>query len=47
MTNFVSWLLDNIPEFFMSEPVIYFVALGLLSIIIKIISQLFFVERIK
>lgn len=46
MKTFTLWLINNVPAFLMSEPVIYFVALGLLAILVKMISRLFFTERI-
>lgn len=47
MKTFTLWLINNVPTFLMSEPVIYFVALAILAILVKCISKLFFVERIK
>lgn len=41
MKEFTLWLLDNIPTFLMSEPVIYFVAIALIAVSIKVISRLF------
>lgn len=41
MKEFTLWLLDNIPTFLMSEPVIYFVAIALIAVCIKVISKLF------
>ena len=45
MINFSTWLINNIPTFLMSEPVIYFVAIAIVSILIKMISALFITER--
>lgn len=47
MKTFTLWLINNVPTFLMSEPVIYFVALAILAILVKMISRLFFTERIK
>lgn len=47
MKTFTLWLINNVPTFLMSEPVIYFVALAILAILVKCISRLFFTERIK
>ena len=45
MQTFTLWLINNIPTFLLSEPVIYFVAIAIVSILIKIISALFITER--
>lgn len=37
MKTFAMWLLDNIPEFLMSEPIIYIFGVILLSFVISII----------
>lgn len=37
MQTFTLWFLDNLPEFLMSEPIIYFVGILFLTLIIKII----------
>lgn len=42
MRNFTLWFLQMLPEFLMSEPIIYFVAIGVIALVIKAISQLFF-----
>lgn len=47
MKTFTLWLINNVPAFLMSEPVIYFVALAILAILVKCISRLFFTERIN
>lgn len=47
MKAFTLWLINNVPTFLMSEPVIYFVALAILAILIKCISQLFFTKGFK
>lgn len=47
MKTFTLWLINNVPTFLMSEPVIYFVALAILAILVRMICRLFFVERIK
>lgn len=47
MKTFTLWLINNVPTFLMSEPVIYFVALAILAILVKCISRLFFTERFK
>lgn len=47
MKTFTLWLINNVPTFLMSEPVIYFVSLAILAILVRMISRLFFVERIK
>lgn len=47
MKTFTLWLINNVPTFLMSEPVIYFVALAILAILVRMISRLFFTERIK
>lgn len=46
MKTFTLWLINNVPTFLMSEPVIYFVALAILAILVRMISRLFFTERI-
>lgn len=45
MKTFTLWLIDNIPDFLLSEPVIYFVSVALLAVLIKAISQLFVGRR--
>lgn len=46
MQSFTLWLLNNIPSFLMSEPIIYFVGIAILAIIIKtVLSILGFTER--
>ena len=45
MKEFTLWLINNIPTFLMSEPVIYFVAIAIVCILIKVISWLFITER--
>ena len=45
MKDFTLWLINNIPTFLMSEPVIYFVAIAIVCILIKVISRLFITER--
>lgn len=40
MKEFSLWLLDNIPTFFMSEPIIYIFGCILLSFVISIILRL-------
>lgn len=47
MKTFTLWLINNVPTFLMSEPVIYFVALAILAILVKCISSIFFTERIR
>lgn len=47
MKTFTLWLINNVPTFLMSEPVIYFVALAILAILVRMVSRLFFTERIK
>lgn len=41
MKEFTMWLLDNIPEFFMSEPIIYLFGAILLSFVVSIIFRLY------
>ena len=45
MTSFISWLCSNVPSFFMSEPIIYFISIWLLAIALKAISTLFISRR--
>lgn len=40
MKDFTMWLLDNIPDFLMSEPIIYIFGAILLSFVISIIFRL-------
>lgn len=40
MQNFTSWLLTEIPDFLMSEPIIYFVAIIIVAYIFRIIVNL-------
>lgn len=40
MKNFVLWFLTELPDFLMSEPVCYFVALAILVFVVDCISQL-------
>lgn len=40
MKNFVMWFLDNIPDFLMSEPIVYFVGFMLLAFVIAIVLKL-------
>jgi len=39
-TNFLTWFVDEIPDFLMSEPLIYFVAMALLCFVCKIFITL-------
>lgn len=45
MKNFTLWLLDNIPDFLMSEPIVYFVGIFILAFIVKILLTLFGVGK--
>lgn len=40
MKEFTMWLLDNIPEFLMSEPIVYLFGAILLSFVVTIILRL-------
>lgn len=40
MKDFTMWLLDNIPDFLMSEPIIYLFGCILLSFVVSIIFRL-------
>lgn len=41
VTNFITYILDALPPFLMSEPIIYFVAIFILISIIKLIVNIF------
>lgn len=41
MKDFVIWLIDNIPEFLMSEPICYFVGLIFGAFVLNIILRIF------
>ena len=45
MQTFTMWLINNLPTFLMSEPIIYFVGLGVLALLVRMISSLFFLGR--
>ena len=38
--QFALWFLDNLPDFLMSEPIVYIVGLFVLAIVIKVVVQL-------
>lgn len=38
--EFALWFLDNLPDFLMSEPIVYIVGLFVLAVVIKFIIQL-------
>lgn len=40
MQTFTMWLLDNIPDFLMSEPIIYIFGAIILSFVVSIIFRL-------
>ena len=40
MTSFFGWLLDNIPDFLMSEPIIYFITFILLGCTVDLIRRI-------
>lgn len=44
MKSFVMWFIDNIPDFFMSEPIIYIFGFVLLAFVISIVFR---ITRIK
>lgn len=45
MKNFTLWFIDNLPDFLLSEPIIYFVGLFILAFIVRIILRLCGIER--
>lgn len=40
MTDFVTFLLDKLPEFLASEPIIYIIAFGLFGYVIMLVISL-------
>lgn len=40
MTEFVSFLLDKLPEFLASEPIIYVIAFGLFGYVVTLVISL-------
>lgn len=38
--NFVLWFIQNLPSFFLSEPIIYFVGMGFLAFTIKLFYRI-------
>lgn len=40
MQQFTLWFINQLPAFFLSEPIIYLVGLAILAIIIKVILSL-------
>lgn len=40
MTDFIGWILDTIPEFLSSEPIIYLFAFGLLGYVFSLVIKL-------
>lgn len=40
MKNFVMWFIEQLPNFFMSEPIIYIFGFVLLAFVIKLILKL-------
>ena len=44
ITPFFTWILNELPNFLMAEPIIYFVALFVLVAIINIIIRIFHIK---
>jgi hypothetical protein len=44
ITPFFTWVLNELPNFLMAEPIIYFVALFVLVAIINIIIRIFHIK---
>lgn len=42
MVRFVSWFLENLPVFLLSEPIIYFVGLGILGFVVSLVYKWIF-----
>lgn len=40
MQTFCAWFLTNLPSFFMSEPVCYFVGFAFLFVVIRVIRDI-------
>lgn len=38
--QFAMWFLQNLPDFLMSEPIVYIVGLFVLAVVIKFLGQL-------
>lgn len=45
MQAFTTFLLESLPKFLMAEPIIYFVAIGLLVLVIGLIHRLLYLGR--
>jgi len=44
MKNFIMWFIDNIPDFFLAEPIVYLFGFVMLAFLISIIFR---IMRIK
>lgn len=45
MTNFVLWFLEQLPDFLMSEPIIYFVGFFFLFVVVNLIRNILTIHR--
>lgn len=45
MKDFCMWFLSELPDFLMSEPIVYFVGAGFLFVVIQLVKNIITIHR--